>query len=90
MGPPVLERGKRSFIGAWEGGAMPDPAKEPGVGALVVLLQAHGVPRTFTVSSGETPLPRTIGPKLPALWIPCRGALRPDLLKAGRSPALFP
>jgi len=34
-------------------------------GALVVLPQAHRVPGMARVSSGETPWPRSFGPKLP-------------------------
>jgi len=34
-------------------------------GALVVLPQAHGVPGMASVSSGETPWPRSFGPKFP-------------------------
>jgi len=41
------------------------------VGALVALPQAHGVPGSARVSSGETPWPRSFGLKSPDRWLRC-------------------
>ena len=47
------------------GGRCQDRHASLQAGALVVLPQAHGVPGTARVSSGETPWPMSFGPKLP-------------------------
>jgi len=62
---PALGPGGRSLFGAWEGGTMPDSAREPAGGIFYRAPPGSRDAGDGQVSSGETPWPRSFGLKSP-------------------------